>query len=107
MSIRWKEQDGVFIRDVEMTEEGFHEKVFMDAEPVLEEAKRMHNDGNWQSESGELRHTAHIPVGIIYEWLHKHGVDFFDPNDEPKWKRLLDTEYTHLKVHPGNLVLRG
>lgn len=56
-----------------------------------------------QSESFDKRsdfwHAAHIPVGVMYEWKVRHGVDAWDPNHKPGVMRLLnDPEYRYLRV---------
>ncbi|HET7154984.1 MAG TPA: hypothetical protein VFI87_06415, partial [Hyphomicrobiaceae bacterium] len=28
----------------------------------------------------EMWHAAHIPVGVMFEWLTKHGVDAWNPH---------------------------
>ena len=45
-------------------------------------------------------HAAHIPPVIIYDWLHKHGVNIFNPDHEDGVKRLLnDPDYRYLRVN--------
>lgn len=48
----------------------------------------------------DMWHAAHIPVGIIYDWLVKHGVDFYNPDHRPGVMRLLnDPDYRYLRVN--------
>ena len=56
-----------------------------------------------QAESFDRRsdfwHAAHIPVGVMYEWKVRHGVDAWDPNHRPGVMRLLnDPDYRYLRV---------
>lgn len=49
--------------------------------------------------SSDMWHAAHIPVGVMYEWKVKHGVDAWDPNHRPAVMRLLDDpDYRYLRV---------
>lgn len=49
--------------------------------------------------SSEVWHAAHIPAYIMYEWLTKYGVNFYNPAHADGVKRLLnDSEYRWLKV---------
>jgi hypothetical protein len=46
----------------------------------------------------DLWHYARVPNSIILEMKTKHGVDFFDKNDEKRMFALLNTEYARFKV---------
>jgi len=47
----------------------------------------------------EFWHAAHIPVGIQYEWIAKHGINMWNPAHADGVKRLLnDSEYRWLKT---------
>jgi hypothetical protein len=49
--------------------------------------------------SSDFWHAAHIPIGIMYEWKVKHGVDAWDPNHGAGVMRLLnDPDYRYLRV---------
>lgn len=44
-------------------------------------------------------HAARIPIGVMYEWKVKHGVDAWDPAHKPAVMRLLnDPDYRYLRV---------
>lgn len=48
----------------------------------------------------DMWHAAHIPVGVMYEWKKKHGVDAWDPAHRPAVMRLLnDPDYRWLRVN--------
>lgn len=48
----------------------------------------------------DMWHAAHIPIGVMYEWKVKHGVDAWDPAHRDGIKRLLnDPEYRYLRVN--------
>lgn len=67
----------------------------------LEANKRMQNSGSdGYTPSRDMVLQASIPVGIIFEWLTKYGVNFWDKNDMPAVKRLLNSnEYRYLRVN--------
>jgi hypothetical protein len=49
--------------------------------------------------SSDFWHAAHIPIGVMYEWKVKHGVDAWDPNHKPAVMRLLNSsDYRYLRV---------
>lgn len=48
----------------------------------------------------DMWHAAHIPTMVLYEWITKHGVDFWNPAHKDGVKRLLnDPEYRYLRVN--------
>lgn len=52
----------------------------------------------------ELWHAASIPVGVMYEWITKHGVNCWNPDHADGVKKLLNSgEYRYLKVK--NIIL--
>lgn len=67
------------------------------AQAILDYNKQM------QAESFDKRsdwwHAAHIPVGVMYEWLTKYGVDAWNPHHRDGVKKLLNSnEYRYLRV---------
>jgi hypothetical protein len=46
----------------------------------------------------DLWHYARVPNIVIMEMKNKHGVDFFDKNDQKKVFQLLNTEYKWCKT---------
>ena len=47
----------------------------------------------------DLWHAAHVPVGILMEWVAKYGVRAWDKNHAPAVRRLLnDPDYRWLRV---------
>lgn len=71
-----------------------------DVEPVIEANKREQNSGhNGYTPSKDMRKAATVPVGVIYEWLDKYGVNFFDRDHWPAVQRLLNSnEYRYLRT---------
>lgn len=64
---------------------------------VLDRNKSAQSD-QWDRRS-DFWHAAHIPVGVMYEWKVKHGVDAWDPAHKPGVMRLLnDPDYRYLRV---------
>lgn len=79
-------------------------KLEQDVEPILENNKRLQNDGTggW-SKSRELRRVATVPLIVIDQWL-REGINVFDPNHAEAVKRKLnDPQYAHLRTAPGRI----
>lgn len=69
---------------------------------ILDANKRSQNEGF--DKRSNMWHAAHIPIGIMYEWKVKHGVDAWDRNHQAGVRRLLNSdEYRWLRVK--NFVL--
>lgn len=67
-----------------------------DIEKQLDRNKALQNEDF--DRRSEMWHVAHIPVGIMYEWLTKHGVNIWNPAHQDGVKKLLnDSEYRWLK----------
>lgn len=65
---------------------------------ILDRNKATQADGF--DKRSDMWHAAHIPVGVMYEWLVKHGVNAWDPTHIDGVKRLLnDPEYRYLRVN--------
>lgn len=46
----------------------------------------------------DVEKVAEIPVGVMYEWLTKHGVDAWNPAHRDGVKKLLNSsDYRYLK----------
>ena len=77
-----------------------HIESVQDITPIIELNKRLHNtDYQRKGIKEEWMHAAIIPVVIQERWLRKFGVDIFDPDHWPAFKRLLnDPEYKYLKT---------
>jgi hypothetical protein len=53
---------------------------------------------------GEMVHAASIPVSVMYDWLHKFGVNAWNPHHADGVKKLLNSsDYRYLKVR--NIIL--
>lgn len=76
-------------------------KTVQDVEGQLEASKSLASDEDY-TKSGfkhDMWHYAHIPNGIIQQWLVEKGVDIFKKDDNKKVFQLLnDPEYRHLKT---------
>lgn len=47
---------------------------------------------------GDMAKAAEIPIGVMYEWLVKFGIDFWNPAHKDGVRRLLnDPDYRWLK----------
>jgi len=74
-----------------------------DVEPILDNNKRLMNDGDGYSPSRDMRRVASIPNVIIEQWI-REGVNIFDPNHKDAIRRKLNSsEYAHLRTAPGQL----
>jgi hypothetical protein len=71
-----------------------------DVTPYLEKAAalRQHPERTKRGIKEDFWHYAIVPVGIQYEMLNKHGVNYWDKNDGAKVLKLLNTEYKRFKV---------
>lgn len=70
----------------------------------IDQNKFLANHVNTGKMNDAANHVASIPVGIMYEWLVKHGVDAWNPHHADAVKKLLnDPEYRYLKVR--NIIL--
>lgn len=68
-----------------------------DTTPILDANKRAQSD-TAGTRMGEMEKVASIPAWVMYEWLTKHGVNFWNPNHEDGVKRLLNSsDYRWLK----------
>jgi hypothetical protein len=68
-----------------------------DSTPIIDRNKALQNEGF--DRRSEMWHVASIPVGIMYEWLAKHGVNAWNPQHMDAVKKLLNSsDYRWLKV---------
>lgn len=75
-----------------------------DAEPVLEENKRLANDTQYSKKGikQEFWKYASIPAGIQVKWLIEHGVDVYNTQHAERMGKLLELpEYKYLKCTTG------
>jgi len=48
--------------------------------------------------------VASVPLWLIEHWKNTEGLDYFDPNDQPKLlARYNSNEYSKLRTAPGRL----
>lgn len=64
-----------------------------DISDVLDANKEQQNHGARPGalETPWMRHVARIPPVIIVKWLNEYGINFYDPDHEPAWRRLLNS----------------
>lgn len=94
-------------RDVE----GGRDKIVLHQVQDVEEIKRINEltrlaNGSGTSSFWKGRHyvkIASIPLVLIDQW-HRQGINFYDPNDWPKIKAMLnDRDYEALRTAPGRI----
>jgi hypothetical protein len=71
-----------------------------DLQPFLDDTARKRGAGRaYYAKDNELHKVASIPVTVQYEWLTKHGVDFWNDDHWPGIVRLLNSpDYRYLKT---------
>ncbi|MXO67785.1 hypothetical protein GRI72_02920 [Altererythrobacter marinus] len=86
--------DGVLVR---------YEQSAKSIDAIIERNKRAQIDSQGKR-LGSLEKVAEIPVGVMYEWLVKFGVDAWNPDHSDAVKKLLnDPDYRYLKCK--NIIL--
>ena len=104
MPIEWHEKFYEWDQHYRIEDDGtFHRRTTMDAEPVLESAKAMHNAGAGSTKDGSMKLVAQIPMALWLQWKDA-GVDILQPGSEGFLrKKLDDPELAHLRVWKGRL----
>lgn len=71
-----------------------------DVKPALDRAAelRARPDRAKKGIKNDWLHYAIVPVVIQYEMLHKHGVDYGNPEHGAAVLKLLNTEYSRFKT---------
>ena len=73
-----------------------------DVQPILDENKRLANDGDGYSASRDLRRIASIPNIIVEKWRNELGVDVYNKGHAQKVRQLLnDADWRYLRTSPG------
>ena len=105
----WDDSSDIWSKRVTVDEDGVvTEHTYMDAEPVLDRAKELHNTGQTSSPSGDLKHIASIPMGMVHHWKVVDGIDIFlDKNKTWLRKKLEDPDLKYLRVWTGALRRSG
>lgn len=63
---------------------------------VIEQNKRMEGTGKGK----DMWLAASIPPAVQYEWMHKYGIQFWNPDHKEGVRRLLNSdEYRYLRVN--------
>jgi hypothetical protein len=70
-----------------------------DAKSIQQIIDRNKEAQTWNTgRMGDVEKVAEIPIGVMYEWITKHGVDCWNPNHQDGVKRLLNSsDYRYLK----------
>jgi len=85
-------------------EDGFiHANVVQDVEPILEDAKRRHNEGLHGGR--EMRHAAEIPNVLIESYCNQHGITYeeWSRNREHIRRLLNDPAIAHFRIWKGRV----
>ena len=83
---------------LERDADGFSLREEHDVTPVIEANKIALNDGF--DRSRDMWHAARVPIGIMFEWKEKFGIEFWNPNHKAGVMRLLNSnEYRYLRVN--------
>jgi hypothetical protein len=70
---------------------------FTDVSETVNVCKELQNEGFDRRE--DMWHAAHIPAQVIYEWIAKYGINYYNPDHRNGVKRLLNSnEYRYLRV---------
>lgn len=64
-------------------------------------AKAADGDASKRGIKNDHWHYARVPNIVIMEMKQKHGVDFWDKNDEKRVFQLINTEYAWCKTTDG------
>jgi hypothetical protein len=87
------DEDGVLIR-YEQTAESIQQIIDRNKAAQLENTGKM----------DVLEKAAEIPIGVMFEWITKYGIDFWNPNHKDGVKRLLNSpDYRYLKCR--NIII--
>lgn len=86
--------DGVLIR--------YHQDA-KSIQAIVDRNKEGHTHNTGPMTGGAVK-AAEIPVGVMFEWITKYGIDFWNPNHKAGVKRLLNSpDYRYLKCR--NIIL--
>lgn len=83
------------------TDDGFAlETVQHDVTPILESNAQKRSMGrDYYANDKDMWRAASIPIGVMYQWLTKYGVDVMNEDHWPAVQRLLnDPEWRYLKT---------
>lgn len=77
---------------------GFKIAQEQDVSKILEQNKRLRNDGNYarQGIKNDMYHFATVPNVVLHEILIKYNLNWEDKNDLPKIEKILQRDYKYL-----------
>jgi hypothetical protein len=79
-------------------EDTWHVRYEQDTSPILDTNKSQQADGF--DRRADMWHAARIPIVVMMDWKHKHGVEAWNPHHKDGVRRLLnDPEYRYLRVN--------
>lgn len=80
-----------------------HANVVQDVEPILEDAKRRHNEG--VHGSSEMRHAAEIPNVLIEAYCNQAGITYEEwcRNKDHIRRVLNDPALAHFRIWKGRV----
>lgn len=86
-----------FIRSSDADHGTVEVKYESDVQPILDRNKRQQVD-TLNTPMGEMCKVASIPVGVMYEWVTKYGVNAWNPDHQDGVRKLLNSsDYRYLK----------
>lgn len=75
--------------------------------PVIEDNKRVQNNGDGYTPSRDLQRVASIPIWVIHKWTQDYGVDPTKRGNEVLLARLLnDPDWRWLRTGSGTLAFK-
>lgn len=75
-----------------------------DVTAILEENKRLFNEGDGYNQDRHMKRAASIPMIIVEKWKAEFGIDATNADHWPAVKRLLNSnEWQYLRTAEGRL----
>lgn len=100
----WETDPNGIRRWVEIDEHEIRETIVDDVEDVIEDNKRLYNQDDGYSISGDLRRSASIPLALYLKWKNELGIDAINDDHAQAVKKLLNSnEYRFLRTAAGRL----
>lgn len=88
---------------VDPSEDVFHVNRVQDVEPILEDAKRRHNEGLHGSK--DYKHAMSIPNVLVERYCELNGISYaeFMGNEQHIRRMLNDPELSHFRIWKGRV----
>lgn len=98
----WDRQTGLAHWWDEDGEGGWAQQSFQRTDGLIDLNKAAQNHCDPYNAERDVRMVARIPLIIIAKWRNELGVDYFDPDHQPKVDALLDdAEWRWLRTDTG------